>query len=117
MGCAYEARCADCGKEFEVNSGGGFIFHLLRCDICGKNKTILFDKIQDLHNRCFPPASANDDDWVQEISYEEYNKGVEDFAGNCRCGGKFRFDAPPRCPKCHSTNVEFDEDGPTVCYD
>ena len=92
-------------------------------------KSIGFDELGELHLRflkglrgpyCF--ASENPDKDIREnanvepISEEEYNNGVEAFAGKCRCGGKFTFDAPPRCPKCRST--EFDEDDSQIlCYD
>ena len=45
MGYSTDAKCLDCGKVFEVSHGGGFSFHLLRCDKCGKSKSITFDKI------------------------------------------------------------------------
>ena len=39
----------------------------------------------------------------------------EAAAGNCECGGNFRLDAPVRCPKCRS--AEIDEGEVTVYYD
>lgn len=41
---------------------------------------------------------------------------IETLLRKHRCGGRFRFDAPPRCPKCRSTDVACDE-GPTIMYD
>jgi len=32
-----------------------------------------------------------------------YKENVILFLSPCTCGGKFTFDAPPRCPKCGST--------------
>lgn len=80
MGQAFEATCLDCGELFEVNLGGGFFFMLLHCEVCGKPKSVNLRKEID-------PEAA--DPW-----------------GRCRCGGEFSHDAPPRCPKCHSTNYE-----------
>ena len=42
MGHTVKAGCLDCGKRFTIDQGGGFIFHLVRCDGCGKQKRILF---------------------------------------------------------------------------
>ena len=28
----------------------------------------------------------------------------------CTCGGRFRYDAPPRCPACRSTSEQWDAD-------
>jgi len=53
----------------------------------------------------------------EPIGKEEYLQGVERFAGKCICGGKFRFDASPRCPKCGSDDFEMDPDAPMAYYD
>lgn len=34
MGQQVNATCLDCGQTFTVDDGGGFIFHLLRCNKC-----------------------------------------------------------------------------------
>ena len=49
MGHIVEAKCLDCGEKFEIEHGGGFFFHLLRCDKCGKTESIGFDKLGELH--------------------------------------------------------------------
>jgi len=51
MGCSYHVKCLQCDNNFDVNSGGGFFFHLLHCDLCGKDKSIGFDEIGELHLR------------------------------------------------------------------
>jgi predicted Zn-ribbon and HTH transcriptional regulator len=119
MGRKIEAKCLDCGYEFTVNEGGGFVFHLLHCDKCGAEKSISFEELGDLHLRylkglkgTYSIATLDFDNYVKEnvdiepISEEEYFKEVETFAGKCDCGGSFKFNAPFRCPKCHSTNIE-----------
>jgi hypothetical protein len=128
MGQRAAAKCLKCGKKFAFDEGGGFVFHLLRCDQCGKIKSVGFDEIPDLHKQYlkglpgpYCVATSEGDKRVQEeptikpISEKKYEKGVEEFAGRCRCGGFFRFNAPVRCPKCHSTEIEKGE--PTVMYD
>jgi len=122
MGHTVRAKCLDCGEQFKVDHGGGFIFHLLRCDKCGENKYIGFDDIPDLHAQYlkglpgpYSMASSSHDKWIQEhaevnpISEEDYHNGVEKFAGACRCTGNYRFGAPPRCPRCSSKNIEEGE--------
>jgi predicted Zn-ribbon and HTH transcriptional regulator len=52
---------------------------------------------------------------VEPISETQYNHRVEAIAGKCRCGGRYLFNAPPRCPKCRSTDVEEGEI--TAMYD
>jgi hypothetical protein len=52
MGLRPGAVCSICGKRFTVNDGGGFFFHLLHCDACGKAKEIAFDKLGEMHLRC-----------------------------------------------------------------
>jgi len=119
MGDQFRATCLDCRKKFTVSSGGGFSFHLVRCDKCGKTKDMGFDELGELHLRYlkglpgpYSVATAGHDESVrlnapvEPISEDEYHAGVDDLAGECRCGGKYSLDAPPRCPRCHSTRIE-----------
>jgi len=128
MGHQVSAKCLDCGQRFTIDHGGGFSFHLVRCDRCGKTKSIGFDDLGELHLRYLKGlpgpyciASAEHDENVRKhasvepISEEEYHRGIEAIAGKCRCRGKYTLDAPPRCPKCRSTRIEEGE--PTVMYD
>ena len=121
MGTGYRATCEKCGKKFDVNDGGGFFFHLLHCNKCGKEKSISFDKIGEPHLRYIKGlgtpyciASSQHDEYIQKnypgepLSEKEYHKAVEKIGGKCKCGGLFRFNAPPRCPKCRSTKFVAD---------
>ena len=82
MGSSFDARCRACDETFTVSKGGGFTFQLQHCDTCGKERALpTFQKLEAV---------------VDEA-------GVE---GKCGCGGRFTFDAPPRCPKCRSTDYE-----------
>ena len=130
MGNRYTAICEKCGDKFEVNNGGGFFFHLLHCDQCGKEKSISFDELGDIHLRYvkglsvpYCMVSAEKDKRIQEeypgtpLSEDEYHAEVERMAGQCHCGGEFKFDASPRCPKCKSAAFSEDPDGEYVMYD
>jgi hypothetical protein len=112
----------DCGAVFTVGHGGGFSFHLLRGDSCGQTRSIGFDELGELHLRYLKGlpgpyciASAEYDEHVRKhapvepISEEEYHKRVEALAGECECGGRYRLDAPPRCPECRSARIEEGE--------
>ena len=89
MGSSYTARCKACGEVFTASSGGGFNFQLLHCDTCGKERARPLTP--DLQ-----PAPDYDD-------------------SGCGCGGRFTFDASPRCPKCRS--AELEDLGNYVDYD
>ena len=122
MGHTQFAKCRECGAEFEIRHGGGFDFHLLRCDRCGKTRSIGFDKLGELHLRYlkdlkvpYSSVTREFDRTVQQdyhgkpISEAEYHKEIERLQRKCRCGGRYLFEAPPRCPKCQSTNIEEGE--------
>jgi hypothetical protein len=129
VGSEFGAKCRKCGKEFRVRDGGGFVFHLLHCDRCGREKGVGFDELGELHFRYlkglvapYCVASAGRDKDIQEnypgkpISERWYHNRVEKFAGRCRCGGQYKFRAPARCPKCRSK--DYDTSGrETICYD
>ncbi|MDX9863159.1 MAG: hypothetical protein RBS99_19800 [Rhodospirillales bacterium] len=128
MGHRVRAKCLDCGASFTVNHGGGFAFHLLRCDKCGKTKSVSFDLIWDIHDRYWMGVKSRrsgtlpgQDKPVSEqvdgalVSEEEYHQAVEKIAGMCKCGGRHGFDAPPRCPKCRSAHIK--EGAITAMYD
>ena len=122
MGHRFKATCNGCGSEFEGSDGGGFFFHLLRCDRCGEGRAIGFEEIGEPHLQYlkglggpYCGASSEADEIVREtypgepITEEQYHQAVERQAGNCDCGGRFVFDAPVRCPKCRSTDIEQGE--------
>ena len=95
MGYAYRARCKKCGHKFMVHDGPGFHFVVLRCDKCGREKTVERIKILE-----FIEKHKKDREKFTEIT------AAEKIAGKCKCGGHFKVDAPPRCPKCGSTDLE-----------
>lgn len=128
MGCVVKTKCLDCDEEFAYKDGGGFFFHLVRCEKCGKSKSIGFDELGETHLRYIKGlpvpyciASSDFDKNIQKyaqvepMSEDDYNNAVETFAGVCRCKGKYKFNSPPRCPKCRSTRIE--EIGTGIMYD
>ena len=128
MGQIVRTACLECGERFEMSRGGGFKFHQLGCDTCGKTTAIGFAALGDLHRRylkglsgpyCLVTAEDNarlrEESGIVPISTEEYHRRVERLAGKCVCGGRFTFAAPPRCPKCHSMRLAEGE--VVICYD
>ena len=89
----------------------------------------LFDEIGEAHLQYlkglkgpYCVASSEHDNNVREnytgdsISEEEYHESIERIASQCKCGGHYRFNAPARCPKCKSDDLE-ETDGMFICYD
>lgn len=129
MGTQYHGICKKCGRRFKIMDGGGFAFHMLRCNKCGKHKMVPFEKLGDLHlrylkglNQPYSLATAHFDNLIKELfpgeplSEDSYEAAIEEFVGKCKCGGQFRFNAPPRCPRCRCTDFEIDNTD-ALCYD
>jgi predicted Zn-ribbon and HTH transcriptional regulator len=123
MGHEYLAKCNRCSFKFNVSEGGGKVVHLLRCDTCGKDKWIRFREIGEPHfhyikelDRPYCASSSASDENIQKcypgkpITREEYFAKVEEIVGDCECGGIYKFNALPRCPKCNSTDIEDTEE-------
>lgn len=102
-------------RRFVAREGGGFLFHLLHCDRCGKEKIVLFGDLGDIHLRCLrslDPSVASsissfssvteEIDSLSPIGEDEYLTTVEQYAGYCGCGGRFLFEAAIKCPQCGS---------------
>jgi hypothetical protein len=120
MGHRFKATCDACQLNFEGDDGGGFFFHRLRCDCCGENSSISFDAVGEPHLRYLKGlsgpyciASSEADETVRAsypgdpITEDQYHQAVEQLTGACQCGGRFKFDAPIRCPQCRSSQVEL----------
>lgn len=130
MGMQYEAVCAACGTHFAVSEGGGFCFHLLRCDACGLPRSIGFEEIGEPHLRYlkglkvpYSGATAEHDREVQRtyrgkpLGERDYRAAVEQLCGTCECGGRFRFEAPVRCPHCRGEYRRTGAEPGLVMYD
>lgn len=130
MGIQYYGICKNCGRRFKIMDGGGFTFHMLRCDTCGKHKSVKFEQLGELHlrylkglNQPYSLATAHYDSLIKELfpgeplPKDSYEAAIEEFVGKCKCGGQFRFKASPRCPRCRSTDFEEDPKGSALFYD
>jgi hypothetical protein len=127
MGTQRGVICRACGLKSDVSEGGGFVFHLLHCDRCGDAKSISFEEIGEPHLRylkglpgSYAMATRRHDEWVKKnypgepLSEAEYYAAVEEIVGRCECGGSYKFDVPPRCPKCRSADLAEDPTKGTI---
>jgi hypothetical protein len=132
MGSASGFVCRRCGTSFSVGSGGGFFFDLLHCDTCGRGRSVSHQELGDIHlrfvkglDRPYAVARMAMDRRIQAeyegepIGRDEYHALAEASLEPCHCGGRFRYDAEPRCPTCRSTSGDWvaDGSGPHVLYD
>ncbi len=99
MGSEYKTTCRKCGHRFILHSGGGVTFEQLRCEACGRATAVLI----------------NGDHVVDPSSEAGWARRMESKAGKCKCGGQFKLDAKPRCPKCRSLELDMKETG--MLYD
>jgi hypothetical protein len=127
----FGAVCSACGFHFVVHDGGGFTFEILRCDACGRERTIPHSEISELH-AAFEAAWREQSEGAGRkkrtkpvrtqkpkpgLTFEEYQTKLTEFAGPCTCGGHFVAEAPIRCPDCGSKKFREDPAGPSVLYD
>ncbi len=117
-------------KDSMIDEGGGFTFHVLHCEVCGKDQSVEFMELGELHLRyvkglpgpyCIATSESdkrNQDEFPGDpLTESEYHAAVESFLNKCACGGTFRFDTPLRGIHCRSTEIDVDEDGAGIMYD
>lgn len=132
MGIASGYICRTCGARFEVRSGGGFFVDLLHCDTCGESKHVRHEELGEIHHRFvkglagpYAVARSKIDRRIQReypgepLTESEYHAAAEATLDPCSCGGRFRYDARARCPRCRSTSEQWDrdQDAPWWFYD
>jgi hypothetical protein len=123
MGSAAGFICRPCGTAFQAQSGGGFSFDLLHCDTCGTDRAVAHRDLGDIHLRFVKglPGPYTVSRWKSDsriqaeypgepITTAEYHAMAEASLDDCECGGRFRYDAPSRCPQCRSTEELWDRD-------
>src|SRR6266480_2157703 len=102
MGYSGTFRCNDCQTEFPASEGGGFLFHLLRCEFCDKTQSVGVDD--------WPSTISVRTDLAQLLkrysTMEEIRRVRQTFV--CpHCGGQLRDDLRPQCPHCRSRNTKL----------
>ena len=132
MGSASSFICRTCGAHFMARDGGGFMFDLLHCDTCGATRSVSHQDLGDIHLGFvkglpgpYAVARAAMDRRIQReykgqpLTRDEYHAAAQATLGDCACGGRFRYDAPGRCPECRATDDQWDVDphGSHIFYD
>lgn len=132
MGSASGHICNHCGTRFTVRQGGGFYFDLLHCDACGAPRSVQHGDLGDIHLRFvkglpgpYAVARSEMDRRIraeydgEPIDRVQYHALAEGTLEPCACGGRFRYDAPARCPSCRSDQRSWgrDPDAPGMFYD
>ena len=132
MGSSTGYICNQCGTAFRVRSGGGFFFDMLHCDRCGQAQDVSHEALGDIHLGFvkglpgpYAVARAGMDREIklryqgEPLSRDEYHAAAEATLDTCACGGRFRYDAPARCPTCRSTedSWQVDETAPHIFID
>lgn len=106
------------------------MFHLLHCNKCGKEKSIGFGELGEIHLRYlkglpgpYAVATSDHDRNIREnypgqpLTEDKYNLEIEKLAGRCECNGMFKLDASARCPSCKSKSFTTDPNGHGTFYD
>ena len=106
-----------------ARSGGGFMFDLLHCDTCGATRSVSHQDLGEIHLGFvkglpgpYAVARVTMDRRIQAeypgrtLTRDEYHAAAEATLEACACGGRFRYDAPARCPGCRSTKDQWDQD-------
>ena len=132
MGSVSSYICRACGAHFMSRDGGGFFFDMLHCDTCGATKEVGHRELGDVHLGFvkglpgpYAVARAAMDRRIQReykgqpLTRDEYHAAAQATLGDCACGGRFRYDAPGRCPECRATDDQWDVDphGSHIFYD
>lgn len=133
MGQATGFICKGCNARFAIRDGGGFFFDMLHCDACGAATSVKHRDLGEIHLRFVkglaprPYAIVRSAmDWRIQAEFQgepigrvEYRALAEATLEACSCGGRYRYDAPARCPSCRSTREQWKPNAkaPTKFYD
>ena len=96
MGSVHSPTCQSCGHHWENELIGGLMsVGQYRCDACGKGQMVSAEEVVDADL----PGDASP--WTLTADQ------VRALVGSCFCGGTFDADAPARCPRCNSTEIDL----------
>ena len=117
MGSLTGSICRACGAHFNVSGGRRASSSTCSTAIsCGRTASISHQDLGDIHLRFVKglpvPYAVSRSAFDREIqanypgeplTRDEYHAAAEATLDPCPCGGRFRYDAPARCPECRST--------------
>jgi hypothetical protein len=100
--------CRSCAHTFPASEGGGFDFESLRCDRCGAGTAVEYQAIWDTYLAMLKG--------IKPLMPEPNGADWRTYPGEPITGGRFKFDAPLRCPACGSVSV-VDDGTETIMFD
>jgi hypothetical protein len=92
MAMMLEVSCRQCGAQSQQLDGATMSGPRPRCWVCGRSRLV---SVEDV-------IKATTDG--QSVDWSDAN--IAKLAGPCKCGGTFSEDAPLRCKKCRSTDLD-----------
>lgn len=93
----FHLLCNSCKKDFYAETYDEMAsFSIIHCNKCGD--VVRISWYEPLSKKVW--QKANYKDRMQHIRL------VESYLKPCSCGGRFLYDAMPRCPYCNSNKVE-----------
>lgn len=127
MAWIWQAICNCCETHFNAAWGHTRRGYCLRCVECGRPQGVPNDEVEKAPSNLdlAQAATATEvgpkspkrsiEELVEELvargpspEWLEWQQRVEATLPACECGGRFRFGAPSRCPKCRSADHRKD---------
>ena len=122
MATIVRNTCLDCDTVFTRTVGPTMTADNLTCDRCGRSQLVSHAAIGDVHLRYIKglagpwSVSRTEADAFVRAHYPgepleraDYEVAAEDALEPCSCGGRFRYGAPARCPRCGATEDRWDQ--------
>jgi len=104
MGQMVNPKCRACGHEWAGELlGGTMLMGVYRCTKCPETREVTIVELS--------AAGLDDAPWSLPA------RKADHVLGRCACGGRFRYDAPVRCPECHSDDVDVEGDSGVILVD
>ena len=112
VGQMIRSTCASCGKVAHQIDGAMMAGYRPRCADCGRARLIpVEDVVEDETVQTDSLVNPREHEADHEPAWSRRERRVLELAGTCRCGGRFTADAPLRCPRCRSTNLDVEHEG------
>jgi hypothetical protein len=128
MAWVWRAICNHCETSFDAAWGHTRSGYCFRCGECGRPHFVLKEEVEKPPGTDFglsqvvEQSESKPKRTLEELSNELLNRSpsraylawqerVEAVLPVCICGGRFRFNAPSRCPQCRSDDHRQDPSG------
>lgn len=98
MGQLLDVVCHRCGARSRQIDGAVMLGFNPRCLGCGRTRFVSLEALADSD----PPGA----DATSEETWRLRELRIPELAGTCECGNGFSEEAPIRCLRCRSSDVE-----------